>query len=266
MAQARVKRGQSDEGFERRFESIEKLDTLLALAGSTYSTFEVSEGFRQAITDGAAPTDIIPELFEGEPRFKSADDARALYSNLLGLWHMLAEGKALAKMAPQQRPAKDAPKPRVPKPMLFGASGPTTEYVDNVFRYLEDQRPAEGRRWNDIFENRYDALLGWLDGSGLSDEGFAVARHLLFELFVMLELGFKQGAAVIDASSLTAQAAGEADLPAALTAWVTESVFEAEQHEEAPLPQAEAQKASACVRQALSALWKASKQADSQGA
>ncbi|MBX7113910.1 MAG: hypothetical protein K1X64_06195 [Myxococcaceae bacterium] len=262
MAQARVKRGQAGEGFERRFESIEKLDTLLALAGSTYSTFEVSEGFRQAISDGAAPTDIIPELFESEPRFKSADDARALYGNLLGLWDMLAEGKALAKMSQQQRPPKDAPKPRAPKPMLFGATGPTAEYVDTVFRYLEDLRPAQRRRWNDIFENRYDALLGWLDGSGLSDEGFAVARHLLFELFVMLELGFTQGAAVIDASSLTAQTTSEADLPAALTAWVAESVFEAEQHEEAPLPQAEAKKASVCVMQALSALWQASKQAD----
>ena len=72
----------------------------------------------------------------------------------------------------------------------------------------------------------------------------------------MLELGFKQGAAAIDASSLSVQT--PADLPAALTAWVTESIFEAEQHEELPLPKEEAKAVTQCVSQALSALWRAS--------
>lgn len=259
MAQTPVKRTRDSGGFERRFESIERLDTLLASAGSTYSTFEVAEGFRLALKDGANAGDVIPDLFESEPRFADPSLARALYGNLFGLWDMLAQGQTLGPADKTERSPKPEPRPREPKPRTWGAQGPTLDDVQAAFRYLEDQRPHELRRWNDIFENRYDSLLGWLDASGLSDEGFAVARHLLFELFVMLELGLKQGAASIDATSL--QVEKSTDLPAALTAWVTESIFEAEEHDEAPLPKEEAKKAQACVLNALGALWRASHKA-----
>lgn len=241
--------------FVHHFEGAQTLDGLLELAGSPCDTTEVIVHMRQAHSEGQPHTAVIPTLFPQEPRFPSPEVAQRLFENLLGLWDLIAEGKPV-RGAEEPRP----PRPKKVKPVRpppFAPGEPGSEFVEAAWRYLEDDEKERTRRMHS-FDNRQDALLGELDGTGLTDEGYAAARHLLFELHAMLELGWPPGLASVDPAALREDTEAP-PVPQALTAYADEALFEAEQDEEHPLSAEELARVRTLVRRGLAALWKARK-------
>ena len=241
-------------GFVHRYMGPEILEELLAQGGSPCSAGEAIELLRDGLAEGRSPSDLLPDLFEGEPHFSSPDAARLTFENLLGLCDLLRSGRPLpeGKAKKPARPVRE----EAPPPGPFPEGGPDEDWVERAWRHLDDLGERERTRREHAFENRQDALLVHLDDSGLSDDGYLAARHLLFELHAMLELGWPKGLASASDKAL-APTGGARDAPAALLAYVDEALFEAEQDEGAPLPPAEAARARDVVGRGLAAMWSA---------
>jgi hypothetical protein len=242
--------------FERRFEGGEVLQGLLELAQSPLSADEVLARFVEAHALNVPHREVIPTLFDGEPKFPDPQLAQRLFQNLLGLWDLVGAGRKVDLWAEKpQRPKKK----EAVRPGLFGEGGPDPTFVELAWRYLEDA-PKEAQKLSHAFENRQDELLGWLDEQGLSDDGYGAVRLLLFELFAMLELGWAPGVRSVRREELTGSPA-QAALPFALTAYADEALFETEQDEQAKVSSEEMVRLRALVERALGALWRARKPA-----
>jgi hypothetical protein len=242
--------------FVHHFEGAPVLDELLRLAGSAHDSYTALQEMRRARGEGRAAREVIPTLFEGEPRFGSPELAQRLFQNLLGLWALLAEGKPV-RLEGEERPARPRKeKPVAPEP--FAPGEPDAAFVEAAWRYLEDDAKARTRLGH-AFENKQDGLLGALDGAGLSDEGYGVARHLLFESYGMLELGWSQGVASVAPEVMEDPGMEALPVPEALAAYADEALFEAEQDEEHPLSPEELAKVRTWVKRGLAALWGARK-------
>jgi hypothetical protein len=242
--------------FVHHFEGPETLDGLLELSGSPCDTAEVLERMRAAHAEGHSHGEVIPTLFEGEPRFASPEVARHLFQNLLGLWDLVEEGRPIRLEEGPRPPRPKRVKAPAPKPFAPGEPGP--EFVEAAWRYLEDDEKERTRRMHS-FENRQDAMLGVLDAAGLTDEGYAVARFLLFELHAMLELGWPPGLTSVKPAELEREGTEAPPVPEALAAYAEEALFEAEQDEEHPLSAEELARVRTLVRRGLAALWRGRK-------
>ena len=242
--------------FTPHFEGPQTLDGLLELAGSPCDSAEVLERMRQAHAEGESRDAVIPTLFEGEPHFPSPEVARRLFQNLLGLWDLVEEGQPIQLEEGPRPPRPKKVKPVRPPP--FAPGEPGVEFVEAAWRYLEDDEKERTRRLH-VFENRQDALVGALDAVGLTDEGYAVARHLLFELHAMMELGWPPGLASVDPAVLEREDTEAPPVPEALAAYAEEALFEAKQDEEHPLSAEELARVRTYVRRGLAALWHARK-------
>jgi hypothetical protein len=128
---------------------------------------------------------------------------------------------------------------RVEPPGPAGPSGPDTTYCRSVQAWL-----ATGR-----------APLTLLDERGLSDQGWAVLRHLAFELHAVLELADGAAPGAVQPEALTGDSS--TDVPAALVGFVEETLALAEQDGAGPVPEAERGTVRALGRQVLAALWRA---------
>lgn len=247
------------EGFQHHFEGTEVLAALVAAAGCPLTVEAISERFRQAQADGEPAGEAIPALFDGEPRFADPFAAQLTFQNLLGLWDLLASGRPLPRQK-VERPAKPKPRQAV-DPGEFEAEGPDPEWMDAAWQYLEDLGDKGRTRLLHSFENRQDAVLTHLDEIGLSDDGYLVARQLLFELHAMLELGWRPGVERLHEKELakpSGSPGGEgARAPEAFTSYVDEALFEAEHDDQAPLPADEAKRVRETVGRCLQALWRA---------
>lgn len=225
------------DGFEPRFEGSELLTELLAVAGCQLTIEEIVDGMRAARKDGASPGDVIPTLFEAEPRFPNPEVARHLYENLLGLWELAGQEGPLKLDGPtEERMRRPKKEPPVPKPPAFGFEGPDAEYVERAWRYLDTVDDRGRTPLEHGFENRQDALLVELESKALSVEAFSCARQLLFELFAMMELGWPRESDQVVAAP-----------PPALTDYCEQVLAEAELEEDALL--------RAAVTEGLAALW-----------
>ncbi|PTL80044.1 hypothetical protein [Vitiosangium sp. GDMCC 1.1324] len=242
--------------FVHQFEGAQVLDGLLELAGTSHDSLTVLAHMRQAHAEGRTSQEVIPGLFEHEPRFGSPELARRLFQNLLGLWDLVEEGKPVRLEEGPRAPKPKKQKTEPPRP--FAPGEPDTAFVEAAWRYLEDDAKAR-TRLHDAFENKQDALLGVLDAAGLTDEGYGVARHLLFELHAMLELGWPQGLASVAPEAMEAPGTEASPVPSALTAYADEALFEAEQDEEHPLSPEELAKVRTLVKRGGEALWSARK-------
>ncbi len=237
-----------DAELDRRFEGRAVLEKLLLASGTLADPDDVKEAFQDAVKQGAPASVVIQALWEDEPRFENPKAAKALFSNLLGLYDLVAAGEApdLAQPAPVER----VKKVKAPPPEPFSGE-PTDEFVESAWRFLDDH-PKERERLGHAFENRQDALLSWLDASGLSDGAFGLARSLLADVFAMAELG---GHKVGTVSEVTVEGATQASLPEAFAKWIDEGFFEAEEHEAEPLPKDEAERGRKLASQAAAAMW-----------
>ncbi|MGZ3460173.1 MAG: hypothetical protein ACXU86_16925 [Archangium sp.] len=242
--------------FVHHFEGAQVLDGLLQLAGTSHDSLTVLAHMRQAHAEGRPSQEVIPSLFQREPHFDSPELARRLFQNLLGLWDLVQEGKSVRLEAGPREPRPKKQKVEPPRPFVPGE--PDTAFVEAAWRYLEDDERAR-TRLHDAFENKQDPLLGELDAAGLTDEGYAAARHLLFELHAMLELGWPQGLASVAPEAMEDSGTEALPVPAALAAYADEALFEAEQDEEHPLSPEELAKVRTRVKRGLAALWSARK-------
>ncbi|MBM4381419.1 MAG: hypothetical protein FJ086_19280 [Deltaproteobacteria bacterium] len=240
-------------GFERRFEGLDALGELLALTNAVLEPHEVVERFAQAQGAGEAAPEVIPTLFDGEPRFADPEYARRLYQNLLGLWDELAAGRTPRAAAGPDRPRKEKRPPAGP-PGPFPEAGPDAPWVEAALGYLGavDRRGLE--RLEHAFENRQDALLELLDEAQLSEQAWAAARSRMFRLFCLVELGWPAGVYGVGPAEWKAAGAGTAPpFPAALRQPALEALS-------GEVPEAaEAEQVQALVERALRALWSARK-------
>lgn len=210
------------------------LDGLLELSGSPLNTHETFARFVEAHQQGARSADVIPSLFDGEPRFTDPQIARRLYQNLLGLWDAVASGQRV-ELNPAERGKREKKKKPEPPPPFDVSSdadaGPTEAWVEQAWRYLDELPEGDPRtleRLNHAFENRQDALAQWLDEAALDEERYATARYLLFEVFAMLELGWPNGTRAIRREELSDSAKLEGEVPASLRAYAEEALTESE--------------------------------------
>lgn len=234
----------------RRFEGAKRLDALLERAGSIADTESVAEAFLKAQNDGVPAAVVIQALFEDEPRFSDRDDAPALFGNLFGLWDLLASGERVDLKADFKREKK--PK-SPPPPGKFALEGPTAEWLDAAFGWFESCAPADRTKLEHAFENRMDALLTRLDESGAADAVYGSARHILFELFALLEVGSPKG---LGRGVPERQVPGnQTEVPPALAAWAQEAVFQAATDEDEPLSADESKELGRLVDEGLQALW-----------
>lgn len=233
----------------RRFEGRAKLDALLERAGSLADSESVAEAFLKAQADGVPASVVIDALFEDEPRFSNRDDAPALFGNLFGLWDLLLSGERVDLSAPVER-VKEKKPPPPPPPGRFPKEGPSPEWLDGAFGYLEACAEKDRTRLEHAYENRGDAVLTWLDESGAQDSVYAAARHILFELFAVLELGAPNGL-----GRVTAPGGEKSEVPSTLAAWAQEAVFQAATDEDEPLGPDESKELGRLVDAGLKALW-----------
>ncbi|HYV45470.1 MAG TPA: hypothetical protein VFA20_11440 [Myxococcaceae bacterium] len=241
--------------FEPAFEGKEVLDGLLDIAGARVDTEGAVVRMREALRHGEPRETVVPTLFDGEPHFPDPDVARRLFQNLLGLWDVLARGQSISLDEGPGR-ARPAKKPIPERPPPFEGDAPDDAWMEAAWKYLDEAPEREVTRLEHSFENRQDALLGFLDEQGLPDEVFGLARQLLFELHALIELGWPPGVRSLARAELQEAGTGH-PAPAALQAYADEAVFEAEQDEVAPLTPADSARAKALVTQGLRALWSA---------
>ncbi len=237
------------EDIERSFEGQAVLQKLLTQSGSLADVDDVAGAFKQAVKEGVPAPVVIQALWEDEPRFTSPDEAAQLFGNLLGLYELIAAGKKVDLKEAGVKVKRE----KAQRPEPFGEEGPTDDFIEAAWRYFDDY-PKERQRFEHAFENRQDALVSWLDASGLDDAAFGLARHLVGEVFAMLELG---GAKVksIDESMVPKKASLDG-LPKALVEWMDDSLFEATSDEAQPLPEKEAEQVKDVVARAAVAMWK----------
>ena len=120
--------------FERKYDGPEVLEQLLSAAGAVLDVEGVSARFRQAQANKADSGDVVPTLFETEPRFGDPEMARRLFQNLLGLWDALARGEPAASL-PGKRPKRQKPTaPQAPPPL--GMAEPDDAWVALATQYL----------------------------------------------------------------------------------------------------------------------------------
>lgn len=238
------------EDIEREFEGYDVLNKLLAESGAIADAQDVAEAFAQAARDGVAAPDVIHDLWAEEPRFERPAHAARLFGNLLALFDLVAAGEA---PAPAAAKAPKVKRVKAPRPPEFGDAGPTAEFLTSAGRYFDDF-PKERERHHHAFDNRQDALVSWLDDSGLSDGGFALARYLLGEWFAALELGGKKVASLDEA--LLPKKAKLDELPADAAAWLTETLSDESSGDENPLPEDEIARVRDAVARAAVAMWK----------
>lgn len=238
---------------ERSFDGPDILAELLQLSGSPLEVEEVAARMKEAQEAGEPPSAVFPTFFEEEPRFQDPELARKLYGNLFGLWELIESGAPLQPGATfQQGPARARKEKKTPPPApgKFGPEGPDDAWVETAWRYLEELDERGLSRLEHAFENRQDALLGFLDDERLTDEGYALARQLLFELFSMIELGAPNGVGSADPDT----AAGPLhEVPPALREYAEETLLEAEQDEDANAEQGKRVREK--VERGLAALW-----------
>jgi hypothetical protein len=237
------------------YEGPEVLTALLAQAGSPLAAEEVAERFAAAQAVGEERGEVIPGLFEDEPRFASPDDARRLYSNLFGLWNRLAAGLGPIDDTPEVAPPAPPPEP-LPERGSEDGDRLSSEIVEATWRHLAALRAREAGRLRDRFASDQPDLSAWLDQVELPESGGLAASDLAFEAWAMFDLAFGDRLGAVSSRELSALEAEppplEAEQPA-LGAYAAEQLdnLEGEDPDFGPTERAQVERVVAAVAAAL---------------
>lgn len=246
-----------------RFEGEAVVSELLERAGCPYGYEDVVFEFRAALEEDpdTPPSDIIPLLFEEEePRFRSPEESRRLYANLLGLWDRLRDAPR-GPLAVLQDEAPPATFPAAPEGAAAGTAVPP-DYVEWAWRTLTEGTERERTRAEDRLENRQGALADWVRQalSSLSPESEETALGLCVVAHEAFLRAFGEGALEaarwqdLEAARRQAEAGGLEERQPGLAAYHEDALEEATELEEDALPEEERLTVSrvlAAVRAAL---------------
>jgi hypothetical protein len=173
----------------RVYEGPEVLSALLSQAGCPLSSGEVAARFATAQARGLDRAEVVPGLFETEPRFTAPDAARRLYGNLFGLWDRIAQGLGASDDAPAASPAVP-PAASLGERGLEGGDRLSPQLVEAVWRHLDALPDREKRRRRDRYTHAQPDLVAWLDDVPLPSSGAAAAQDLIFEAWAMFDQAF----------------------------------------------------------------------------
>lgn len=237
----------------REYEGAATLDGLLAGAGASARTPEAVAIFKDALAVGMGPDEVIPDLFEEEPRFKAPAEARRLYANLFGLWDRVAAGGSIEPKPREEAPRRAAAPP--PEPMAPPLSG---DFVEAAWKHLVDLPAKDTERWLHKWQNTQPELTEALRvESGEDAAVFDTADTLAFETWAMMELAQSTRIRpVLMEEFLVALKADDSPEPA-LAAYIEEALEEAGLDDEQSLDEAQAGKAGRLAQAAVRALAKA---------
>jgi len=215
------------------YEGPDVLSGLLAQAGSPYGTEEVADHFRDAQASGEPRSDVIPSLFPDEPHFAAPEHARRLYSNLIGLWDLIATGKSIDEV-----PAEAVPHPPVPAPERGSVDGRELPraFVESAWRWLASLPEREKTRLRDRFANTQPHLDGWLGEVELPETGGLAAHDLVFETWAMMDRAFDDRLGAVDwkeIQDLEAEPPPLESVQPALAEYVAEQLDNLEDEDEA---------------------------------
>ncbi|MSP71797.1 MAG: hypothetical protein EXR76_06395 [Myxococcales bacterium] len=218
----------SERRISREYEGPEVLAELLKSSSCELTVEDVIEEFLAAIEEGSEAAELIPLLWEGEPKFSTPERARRTFSNLFGLWDAVTRNAVGELLMPDQDP--DSP---------LG-----TEYVDRAWRALDELAEKEQQRARDRFDNVQAELATWVfeklaPVSQISQE---VALDLAFECWFIAEHVRGEGHVVRPTRAALEAALTEADdatsdVEPALGNLVTATLWEQNADEERPLPE-----------------------------
>lgn len=215
---------------ERRYEGPEVLGGLLEQSGCELSVDDVREEFECAVEEGTQASEIMPLLWELEPRFASPEQARRTFSNLFGLWDAVAQEAVGDLVMPEQDP--DAPL--------------SPEFVERTWESLCDLGKAEIRRARDRFDNRQSDVAAFVfeQLAGAGEVAQETALDLAFESWWIAErargedrLGRLTRTALEAAFDVEDDPSAEPE--PALAAMVTTALWEQAADEERPLSEAD---------------------------
>ncbi len=196
----RTKRGRGSAGPSGRagglpavYEGPEQLSALLARAGSPHDAEAVADRFREAQRQGQERSDVIPGLFEDEPRFASPEEARRLYGNLFALWERIARGLSISREEPEEPEEAAAPgAPLTPLPPRGTAAGSLlpAPLVDAVWKHLDALTDRDRQRLRDRFEGAQPNISAWLDALTQPEPAALATHDLAFEAWAMFDVAF----------------------------------------------------------------------------
>lgn len=211
------------------YEGPEELSAQLARAGSPHDAEAAAARFREAQRLGEERSDVIPGLFEDEPRFASPEEARRLYGNLFALWDRVAHGLSISRQEPAEEVAPPAPAPAPELPHRGAAPGAIlpAPLVDAVWRHLDGLTDRERQRLRDRFDGAQPSLSAWLDALALPDSAALAVHDLAFEAWAMFDVAFGDRVGAVPFQTLRALHAEPPPLEAtqpALASYVAEAL------------------------------------------
>ncbi len=203
------------------------LERLLGQSGCELTMEEVVSEFACALEEGTQASEIIPLLWELEPRFASPAEARRTFANLFGLWDDLAQ-EAMGDLV--QIPGLDPSAPLTPA------------FTDHAWRRLEQTAEADVQRDRDRFENSQSDVGAFVceQTSNLGEVATESALELAFETWWLLREA--RGEIPAATRAVLAAAHAEPDDPdsepePALGDLVSVTLWEQAAEDERPLPE-----------------------------
>lgn len=225
------RRDRSTDRLARIYEGPDVLGPLLEESGCELTVDEVVDEFMCALEEGTPAGELIPLLWEIEPRFAHAAEARRTFSNLFGLWDAVD-----AELTAAQGPLIELGELDPSAPL-------TRRVVDRRWAELDTLESKAWRRARDRFDNHQSDVATFafeqLDGHG--DVAIEAAIDLAFETWWILEK--TRGADAVHRAhrgALVASWAQEDDgsePEPGLAGMVTASLWERAADETRPLPE-----------------------------
>ncbi len=212
---------------ERRYEGTEVLAELLSTSGCELTVEEVVEEFVCAVEEGTQAAEIIPLLWELEPKFATPETARRTFSNLFGLWDDIAKGQTgdLVELG------------------LLDPSAPLTPaFVERAWQKLEALDDAQTARARDSFDNVQADVGAYVfeQTQPLGEIATTTALDLAFELWWLCQEARAEVPPVTRAALVSAHAEPddpESEPEPALASLVTTTLWEQAAEEQDGLPE-----------------------------
>lgn len=234
MSKARNRQGRppAADRLPRVYEGPDVLGPLLEASGCELDVDEVVEEFACALEEGTPAGELIPLLWEVEPRFADPAIARRTFQNLFGLWDAVD-----AELTAEHGPLVDLGELDPDAPL----SG---RQVDRASTRLVELDDRSWRKARDRFDNHQSDVATFVFECLADHDPVAVetAVDLAFETWWILE--HSRGAAAVPRAgrdALTAAFAAEDDgsePEPGLAGMITAALWEQSADEDRPLPEA----------------------------